>query len=55
MMGLPSWLHWVGWFVITILTTVSQEEQVIISMKSNVSGDYDLCDGDSAGGLGDLP
>ena len=22
MMGLPSWLHWVGWFVITILTSL---------------------------------
>ena len=21
MMGLPSWLHWAGWFFITILTT----------------------------------
>ena len=22
MMGLPSWLHWVGWFSITTLTSV---------------------------------
>ena len=22
MMGLPSWLHWVGWFSITILTSI---------------------------------
>merc|ERR550519_1568668 len=23
MMGLPSWLHWVSWFVITFLITIS--------------------------------
>ena len=42
MMGLPSWLHWAGWFFITIITsTMTITVMVLVILLTGIFSEVD--------------